>query len=89
MPGLDLDDLEISVQGETVTLRGKRRLPELGEGDVWRRHERGHGEFVRTVAMPFKVDSDRTEAGYTNGILKVSLPKLPEEQVKKVTIEAG
>jgi len=86
LPGVNPDDLDISVVGETVTLSGSRALPETGEDITWHRHERWHGEFSRTMQLPFRIDADNVDASYQNGVLKVTLPRAQEDRPKRISV---
>lgn len=86
LPGVNPDDLDISVVGETVTLSGSRALPETGEDIAWHRHERWHGEFSRTMQLPFRIDADNVDASYHNGVLKVTLPRAQEDRPKRISV---
>jgi len=87
IPGVKPEDLDLSVQGEVLTLSGSRG-PEKLEGDErFRRHERGHGAFLRTVALPFAVDGDKVEASCVNGVLSVSLPRSEASRPRKIEIK--
>ena len=89
LPGVEPDDLDISVLGETLTLSGSRNLGEAEEGVKYHRRERSQGEFNRTVELPFTVDSDRVDAKFNNGVLHVMLPRVEEEKPRKITVSAA
>ena len=87
-PGVDRATLEVSVVGDAVTLRGERK-PEAGITDEqYHRRERHLGAFTRTVRFGERLDADRTQAQYTDGILRVRLARAPELTPKKVTINS-
>lgn len=87
IPGVNKDNIDISVSGNSVTLSGSR--PEdTQEGDSYHRHELWHGDFRKTVKLPFNVDSEKVHASYKKGILHVSLPKQEAEKPKKIKIES-
>lgn len=88
LPGVDTKDLDISVQGNTLTLKGSRTLEELKEKQSYHRHERGSGSFVRTMELPFEVDQSKVEANLNKGVLKIKLPKAEDAKPRKVTIKA-
>lgn len=89
VPGIDVDDLDISIVGDTLTLTGRRPLPET-DGDVqWHRHERWHGDFSRSLQLPFKIDSDNVEATYEDGVLRVTLPRAEEDQPRQIAVKSG
>jgi len=87
IPGVSTEDIDISVTGNSVTLRGKRPAEEETNVQSYHRHELWHGNFSKTVQLPFNVDSEKVHASYKNGVLSVSLPKLEAEKPKKIKIE--
>lgn len=86
LPGVDPNDVDISVTGDQLTLRGKVNA-EGAEGETWHRRERPAGEFVRTLQLPFRADSDSVKANYRNGVLRLTVPRSEEEKPKKILIE--
>lgn len=86
VPGLKAEDLDISVLGDTLTVRGSRREMELKEGERYHRRERGYGDFVRTIQMPYRVDSDKVEARYERGVLTITLPRSEEDRPRKIQL---
>lgn len=91
--GLSADDLEISIQDNVLTLRGKREaLPAETEDSEQRpyfRRERFDGEFARSIALPDGVDVDRAEARFHDGIFEVHLPKREELKPRRIEIQAA
>lgn len=87
LPGVRAEDLDISVFRETLTLRGNRQAPE--EAKAYHRRERLHGEFVRTINLPFQVDPERVEANMQDGLLRLSLHRPEEDKPKRIKINAG
>ena len=86
IPGVDKDDVDISVQHNSLTLRGERkREQEVNEENAYRL-ERSHGSFMRSFSLPRTVDSSRISARYGNGVLDIILPKAEEAKPKKVEI---
>ena len=86
LPGIDPEDLEISVQGDTLTLRGSRSADALGEGEAYHRRERGCGQFQRAFQLPFAVDSGKVEASYEQGVLSITLPRAESDKPKKIQV---
>jgi HSP20 family protein len=84
LPGFSLDDLEIYVTGNQLTIKGERRPPEHN-GGTWHRQERGFGKFTRMVELPSELDGDKVSASFKNGVLMITLPKA--EAVKPRRIE--
>ena len=85
LPGVQDGDVEISVFRDTLTLRGKR-APEGADRQAYHRRERGHGEFVRNISLPFQVDPDRVEATMQNGILRISLHRPEEDKPRRIKV---
>jgi HSP20 family protein len=87
-PGVDRASLDISVVGDAVTIKGERK-PESGAAEErYYRRERPLGAFTRTVSAGERLDPDRTQATYTNGILRVQLARAPEATPKKIVIQS-
>lgn len=89
IPGMNREEIDISVSGNTVTLHGKRSNDEKKEGESWHRHELWHGEFNKTIRLPFNIEAARVHASYKNGVLHVSLPQSTADRPKKITIKTG
>jgi HSP20 family protein len=92
VPGMRPDDLELTVHQNTVTLSGSiGNVPDAEEakGATWYIHELGSGSFRRSVTLPFPVDSDRAEASFEHGILRVVLPKAETAKPRKIAIASS
>jgi len=87
VPGVSKDDLELSVLGKIVTLKGQRKAEDTGEVSYYR-NERPMGPFERTLALPDSVKADSAKADYTDGILRVKMDKTEPEKAKKVEIKS-
>lgn len=88
LPGLDPKDIDISISGDTITLKGERRPEENKEKDSYHRRERSFGKFSRTIKLPFDVDSNKAEARSTKGVLTLDLPLSESAKQKKITIKS-
>ena len=86
IPGVDSANLDISIMDNSLTLSGTRKSPSVPEDAIVRRRERRQGEFSRTFELPFKVNIDEVEAELKNGLLRLELPRLPEEKPRKIEI---
>lgn len=87
LPGMELSDLEIFVDGENqLTIKGTRRVNEKANG-TWHRRERSFGEFRRTIELPSLVDPAKVEAVLKNGILTITLPKKEELKPRKIDVK--
>ncbi|MCB0193406.1 MAG: Hsp20/alpha crystallin family protein [Anaerolineae bacterium] len=89
LPGVNPEDIDISVVGEILKLTGSRQPEELGEGAKYHRRERGFGKFTRTFQLPFAVEAEQVEAVFDKGILHISLPRAEAEKPKKITVKAA
>lgn len=87
LPGVREEDLGVSVERNRVTLRGERRieLPD-DERTTLHRRERQSGVFRRTVELPFEIDAEKVQASYRLGVLRVHLPKRPEDQPRQIAV---
>jgi HSP20 family protein len=88
IPGIDPKDIEISVVGKTLTVKGSRRPEELKEGETFHRRERWHGQFTRTFELPFSVEQDKVKARFSKGVLTIELPRAEKEKPKKIEIKS-
>lgn len=89
LPGYEPDQVEVSTIRNVVTIRGNRPTTEVGEGQTQIANERRSGEFLRSLELPFDVDTDKTSATFDNGVLMISLARPEEEKPKKIRIKAG
>lgn len=85
LPGFSEDDVEMTLESGRITLRGRRET-DVPEGYHVRRRERGDLSFVRSLALPCRVDADGVSARLQNGILQVTLPKSAEAQPRQIPI---
>jgi HSP20 family protein len=92
VPGMQPDDLDLTVQRNTVTISGMVRNewgPEEKSGITWYVRELADGTYRRSVTLPFPVDADRAEANFENGILRIVLPKSEAAKPRKIAIQMG
>jgi HSP20 family protein len=89
LPGVNPENIDISVVGETLTLTGARQPEELQEGEQYHRRERGYGKFTRTFQLPFPVEADKVEAMFEKGVLHISLPRAEADKPKKISIKTA
>lgn len=92
MPGVSPDDIDISVTGDTLTLRGNVQIErEDSNGDSQRRYhvrERRYTSFARSITLPSSVDADKAQAEFENGILSLHIPKAEEAKPRQITVKA-
>lgn len=86
LPGFASPDLDIEVQGDTVTLRGKRAQASEQASLTVHRRERWSGEFERSVTLPSDVDAEAVTATLSQGVLRVTLPKSERARARRVTV---
>jgi HSP20 family protein len=89
IPGIDPADIDITVTGDTLTIKGTRKEQEAKKEETWHRRERGSGNFYRTVQLPYNVDGNKVQADYTKGVLKISLPRAEADKPRKITVAPG
>jgi len=89
LPGVKQEDVEVSVEGDTLTLKGERKRETEVKEDQYHRIERSYGRFERSILLPSVVDPNRVKATYRDGVLEVQLPKKEEAKPKAVKIEAA
>jgi HSP20 family protein len=87
MPGVRVEDLDINVNNDMLTISGQRSADEIPEGTRFHRNERRYGEFSRTIQLPFAVDADKVEASFKDGVLSITLPKVEAEKPKQISIK--
>jgi len=85
LPGMRKEDIEISLQDGTLTISGERK-EERGTEDGATRTERYTGKFRRSITLPTRVDANKVNATYKDGILTVTLPKAEEAKPKQIQI---
>jgi HSP20 family protein len=89
LPGVKPDDVEITMVGQTLTLRGETKAGEDVEKDQYLYRERRYGTFSRTLQLPVRVEGDRAEATFADGILTLRVPKAEEVKPRQIRITAG
>lgn len=87
LPGMDAQDINISLHRDVLTLRGERSSAHEEEKGQYHRIERSYGSFQRDIPLGMEVEADKVEAEYKNGVLTVILPKPAEEVAKTRKIE--
>jgi len=85
LPGLSMDDIEVLVTGNELTINGERRIADQPNASYHRR-ERATGRFSRTFTLPWEIDPDHVEARLVDGVLTVKLPKAQSCRPRKVKL---
>jgi HSP20 family protein len=86
LPGVEAGDLSVSMEGDTLTIKGKREPRHNGEKLSFHRREIETGNFSRAVNLPIKVNPESVTAKLTNGILTITLEKAAEVKPRQVTV---
>lgn len=89
VPGINPDDLDISLTNDVLTIRGEVKSDNEVEEGAYHLRERRFGSFMRSVTLPVPVQSDKVDAAYENGVLTLTLPKAEEVRPRKIAINAG
>jgi HSP20 family protein len=89
LPGIYLNDLEITYTNNTLTIKGEVREEQELEEVRYHLRERSYGSFARSITLPAGVESDKIEANYEAGVLTIRVPKAEEIKPKKIAIKAG
>ncbi|MDI6793182.1 MAG: Hsp20/alpha crystallin family protein [bacterium] len=87
LPGVDPKDVDISVEGRTLSIKGEKKVEREEKEGGYRYYERYSGSFHRTATLPDEVDPARTKAGYKDGVLTVTMPKSEVAKARKIKIE--
>jgi HSP20 family protein len=88
LPGFKPEEVDISVTGDTLTLKGEHKEEKETKEEDYFYRERRYGSFSRTVTIPVGVKSDKAEATFENGVLTLTLPKEEEAKPKQIKIKA-
>jgi HSP20 family protein len=86
LPGMREEDIDLSLTGNTLTVSGRREAEETQDGDQWYFSERSHGEFRRSFSLPEGGDPNRASAEFKNGVLRITVPKRPEVQPRRIAL---
>ena len=89
VPGVKPDDIEITMEDGILTLRGRREAESRTEREGYRRVERVTGRFFRRFTLPDTADAEAIEAKFNNGVLEVSIPKLPKVQPRRINVQVS
>ena len=88
LPGMKADDVQISITGDMLTLKGEFKQEEEKKEKAYHLREQRYGAFERSFNLPTSVVSDKAKAEFENGILTITLPKAEEVKPKMITVKA-
>jgi HSP20 family protein len=89
VPGLNEEDINVTLENNTLTVSGERKFEKEEKEENFHRIERRYGSFTRTFRLPNTVDSEKVEAGYDKGVLKITLAKRAEAEPKTIKIASA
>jgi HSP20 family protein len=87
LPGLESKDVDVSISGDVLTIKGEKKKEEEEKDEHHHYVERYYGSFQRSFRLPSNVKSDKIDATFDKGILKVTLPKVEEAKKKKIEVK--
>jgi HSP20 family protein len=90
LPGLDAEDVDVTLSHNTLTLKGEKHQEHEEEGEGYYRSERSYGSFQRSIPLPSTVETDKAEASFSKGVLTITFPKTAAEtDKKKITVKTN
>ena len=89
VPGVEPKDIEITADKGVLTVRGERRSEKKTTTDGYERAERATGTFLRRFTLPESADAEAIKATHVNGVLELSIPKRPQEQPRRIAVQAA
>lgn len=87
IPGVNPDDIEVSMDNGVLTVKGERKTEEKTEKENFRRVERQYGVFYRRFTLPETANADKIEAHSENGVLKITIPKQEVAQARRIDVK--
>ena len=87
LPDVDLKDIDVRVENQTLTISGERKFEKQESGKGYHRIERSYGNFARSFAVPNTFDTEKIGAAFKNGVLTVTLPKKEAAKPRQVKVE--
>ncbi len=89
VPGIRREDLDIRVEGRTLSVKGERKFESEEKEENFHRIERRYGSFVRSFTLPATVNTEKVEATSADGVLSISFAKKPEAQPKQIQVQVA
>ena len=91
LPGMEQNDVEVSLTGDTLTIKGEKKVERQDEKKGYYVSERAYGSVYRTIPLPSGVDTEKADASFKNGVLTVKIPHSPEARakVKRIDVQAA
>jgi HSP20 family protein len=87
LPGIRPEDVDVSVTGETLTIKAERKSEKVVQGRDYIRRENRYGRFTRTIPLPVQIDPDKAIANFENGVLSLTLPKSETVKPRQIKVQ--
>jgi HSP20 family protein len=88
LPGVEPEDVDVSITGDTLSIKGEFKSEEETEKPSYHRQERRYGGFHRALTLPTQVEADKAEAVFEHGVLTLTVPKAETEKPKTIKVKA-
>lgn len=89
LPGVEAKDIGVTAEKGVLAVRGERRSEKKSTADGYERVERATGTFLRRFTLPESADAEAIKASHVNGVLEISIPKRPQEQPRRISVQAA
>lgn len=87
VPGMEKEDIDVSLEGKVLTVRGEKKTEHEEKEENFHRVERKYGSFTRSIELPADVDVNKVKATYKGGVLKLNMPKVKSQNAKKIEVK--
>ncbi len=88
LPGVNPEDVEVTITGDTLTIRGESKEETENRDENYLRRERHYGAFSRSVTLPSGLQTEKTDASFDNGMLTLKIPKSEQVKPKSIKVQA-
>ncbi len=88
VPGVKPEDVDITITGDTLTIKGETKMEEEVKRENYFYQERRYGSFARSITLPGSLQTDKAEATFENGVITLTIPKVEEAKPKSIKIKA-
>jgi len=89
LPGMNLEDLDIRIEDNTLTIHGERKQRQDVPEGSYHRAERCYGVFTRSFSLPNTIDAGKIQAGYNSGVLRLTMAKREESKPRQIKVQIG
>jgi HSP20 family protein len=89
LPGVDQKDVEVTLDGDLLTIRGEKKAEAEDRNENYQIMERSYGSFARSIRLPYAANPDQVQASFENGVLIVTLPKSQAQQRRRIDVKSA